>query len=190
MAEDAPAKGGSALSMLKGKFAGVPVYVWAGVLILIVAYVLHRKKATAPKDSSAAAASQANSNLGSASELANMFNIAGLMPYQGGSVYVNGVSGEKQSRPEKDYSTTTKQVDVTRGESVGQLVADMQKYVKGFSWADFWALNPDIVAKGGLVHQANGDWVFSAESTPVILTKPGQVANPYTFRSGGPITGG
>lgn len=75
------------VSTLKSKLGPLPVWAWAGLGTALLAIVLIRRKAKA--DSQSAAADQTNSNLGSASELANMFAIAGLMPYQGGDIYVN-----------------------------------------------------------------------------------------------------
>lgn len=71
---------------LKQKFYGVPVYVWALGGIMGLALYLKRKKSTNSSDQ--AAADQTNSNLGSAGQLSNQFWVAGLMPYQGGDVYV------------------------------------------------------------------------------------------------------
>lgn len=80
----------SVLDTLAEKRAGVPTWVWAvlgtGALAL---YLVHRKNTAAASGSTTAAAGQSNSDLGSAAELANFFQVAGLMPYQGGNVYVN-----------------------------------------------------------------------------------------------------
>lgn len=73
---------------LKSKAGPLPIWAWAGLGTVALALFLMRAK-TKKSDSTSAAADQANSNLGSASELANMFEVAGLMPYQGGDVYVN-----------------------------------------------------------------------------------------------------
>lgn len=75
------------LAQLKNKIGGVPVWVVALVGTGLLAVFLTRKKSQ--EKATESAANQTNSNLGSASELANLFNVAGLMPYQGGDTYVN-----------------------------------------------------------------------------------------------------
>ena len=80
------------MSTLKQKMGPMPVWVWALLGTAALALVLIRKKSTTNADTTGAAADQTNSNLSSASELANLFNVAGLMPYQGGDVYVNTTS--------------------------------------------------------------------------------------------------
>lgn len=79
-------------NFLMEKYGGLPVLAWAAVSTGgLAVYLIHKKNATANSGQAAtsAAAQQANSNLGSASQLANFFEVAGLMPYQGGDVYVN-----------------------------------------------------------------------------------------------------
>lgn len=73
---------------LKSKAGPLPVWVWALLGTLALSLFLIRKKSKGA-DTSKSAADQTNSNLGSAAELANMFEVAGLMPYQGGDVYIN-----------------------------------------------------------------------------------------------------
>lgn len=73
---------------LKSKIGPMPVWVWALLGTIALALFLIKKKKSS-SDTSQAAADQTNSDLGSAAELANMFNVAGLMPYQGGDVYIN-----------------------------------------------------------------------------------------------------
>jgi LysM repeat protein len=75
------------MGTLKGKLGPFPVWVWAGLGTILLAVFLMRKKSQSGNDK--AAADQSNADLGSAAELANMFTVAGLMPYQGGDVYVN-----------------------------------------------------------------------------------------------------
>lgn len=78
------------MTTLKAKFGPLPIWAWAGLgTVLLALFLMHRKAKASTSDTTSAAADQANSNLGSAAELANMFEIAGLMPYQGGDVYVN-----------------------------------------------------------------------------------------------------
>lgn len=77
---------------LTEKRGPLPTWVWAllGTGLLAV-YLIHRKKAAGANPATAAQQAQTNAatNLNSAAELANMFQVAGLMPYQGGNVYVN-----------------------------------------------------------------------------------------------------
>lgn len=83
------------MDALNQKYGPAPLWVWGlGTAVIGGAYLIHRKNkaASAQQSSTQAAADQTNTNLGSASELANMFEVAGLMPYQGGDTYVN-VSG-------------------------------------------------------------------------------------------------
>jgi LysM repeat protein len=77
---------GDFLGTLKSKAGPFPIWVWAAFFTALVAIVMLRRK---NKSTTEAAADQTNSDLGSAAELANMFTVAGLMPYQGGDVYVN-----------------------------------------------------------------------------------------------------
>lgn len=85
-------------STLKQKAGPLPIWAWAGLGTIALALYLMRKKSKAASDTTGAAANQTNSDLGSAAELANMFEVAGLMPYQGGNVYVNTtVSGPPPS---------------------------------------------------------------------------------------------
>lgn len=74
------------------KYGPLPLWMWgAGTAVLGAWYLIHRKNKTAQQNaqSTQAAADQTNTNLGSASQLANLFEVAGLMPYQGGDTYVN-----------------------------------------------------------------------------------------------------
>ena len=73
---------------LKEKHFGVPTWAIAAVGVIALALYLKHRKANAPADNTKAAADQTNSNLGSASQLANEFWQAGIMPFMGGDVYV------------------------------------------------------------------------------------------------------
>jgi hypothetical protein len=84
---------------LKQKMGPLPVWVWAALGTVALALYLMQKKSKSNSDQTNAAADQANSDLGSASELANMFEVAGLMPYQGGNVYVNTTTGSPTHTP-------------------------------------------------------------------------------------------
>jgi LysM repeat protein len=72
---------------LKSKLGPLPVWAWTLLGSIALALFLIRQKSKG--GSTKAAADQTNSDLGSAAELANMFEVAGLMPYQGGDVYIN-----------------------------------------------------------------------------------------------------
>lgn len=72
---------------LKSKLGPLPVWTWTLLGTIALALFLIRQKSKGGSDK--AAADQTNSDLGSAAELANMFTVAGLMPYQGGDVYIN-----------------------------------------------------------------------------------------------------
>lgn len=73
---------------LKSKVGPLPVWAWTLLGTIALALVLIRQKSKSSGNDEAAA-DQTNSDLGSAAELANMFTVAGLMPYQGGDVYIN-----------------------------------------------------------------------------------------------------
>ena len=79
-------------STLKEKYAGIPIWVWAllgtGALSL---YMIRRQKKT--KTSTQVAANQTSTNLGSASQLSNLFQEAWPMSYMGGDVYINNAVG-------------------------------------------------------------------------------------------------
>lgn len=78
---------------LKQKAGPLPIWAWAGLgTVALAVYLIRKKSKTAQQTADQTAADQTNSNLGSAAELANQFEVAGLMPYQGGSVYVNTTS--------------------------------------------------------------------------------------------------
>lgn len=79
---------GDVWGTLKSKLGPLPVWGWTLLGTIALALFLIRQK-NKSGDTSQAAADQTNSNLGSAAELANMFEVAGLMPYQGGDVYIN-----------------------------------------------------------------------------------------------------
>jgi LysM repeat protein len=85
---------------LKSKAGPLPVWAWTLLGSIALALYLMRKKSQSGTDK--AAADQTNSDLGSAAELANMFEVAGLMPYQGGDVYINTTTSQNPpSSPSK-----------------------------------------------------------------------------------------
>lgn len=88
---------------LKSKLGPLPVWVWTLLGTIALALVLINRK-NKESDTSKAAADQTNSDLGSAAELANMFTVAGLMPYQGGDVYINTTT-EQNPPPSKPKPT-------------------------------------------------------------------------------------
>jgi len=146
-------------STLKQKAGPLPIWAWAGLgTIALALFLMRRKSKAASTDTTSAAADQANSNLGSAAELANMFEVAGLMPYQGGDVYVNTTTttapppGGGTTTPPPDQTTpppsgggttttTTppKPAATYRVKSGDTLTAIAKKY--GVSEANLWAYN-------------------------------------------------
>lgn len=92
------------MTTLKSKAGPLPVWAWTLLGSIALALVLIRKK-NKSGDTSKAAADQTNSDLGSAAELANMFEVAGLMPYQGGDVYINTTT--TQNPPPSPGTPTT-----------------------------------------------------------------------------------
>jgi hypothetical protein len=80
------------MDSLNEKYGPLPLWSWGLVTALGAgAYLIHKKNtaSSANAQSTQAAADQTNTDLGSASELANMFEVAGEMPYQGGDTYIN-----------------------------------------------------------------------------------------------------
>lgn len=73
---------------LKTKAGPLPVWAWTLFGTILLALVLIRQK-NKNAGQTKAAADQTNTDLGTAAQLANMFEVAGLMPYQGGDVYIN-----------------------------------------------------------------------------------------------------
>ena len=158
------------METLKAKYAGVPVWVWALLGVAGLALILQRrKKAATQKTATTAAGAQTSTDLNTASALANMFTTAGLMPYSGGNTYVNTTA----SAPVAPEETVT--VNVGKGQTVAELVKELRANgYPGFTWADFWALNPDIVNQYKLNWTGPGkDWQFTSWSTPVTVYRPG-----------------
>lgn len=82
----------AAMDELNKKYGPAPLWVWGLVTAVVGSWYLIRRKnksASQSAQTTQAAADQTNTNLGSASQLANLFEVAGLMPYQGGDTYVN-----------------------------------------------------------------------------------------------------
>lgn len=71
---------------LKAKWHGVPVYIIALAGVMGLALYLKRRNSTS--SSATTAANQTNTNLGTAGQMSNQFWLAGMMPFQGGNVYV------------------------------------------------------------------------------------------------------
>lgn len=153
-------------STLKSKAGPLPIWAWAGLFTVALALVLMRRKAKSA-DTSGAAADQTNSDLGSAAQLANMFEVAGLMPYQGGDVYVNttqtnnppatptkpttlpapvdtkpptGSTGTTPPKSNKPIAT----VKVKHGDTLSSIA---KKY--GTTWQALYKYNTTTAAKGG-----------------------------------------
>jgi LysM repeat protein len=136
-------------STLKGKLGPLPVWAWAGLgTIALALYLMRRKsKSDSNSDSTSAAADQTNSDLSSASELANMFEVAGLMPYQGGDVYVNttntppkSLSGIPASTQPATINKTPAKPTATVKAKQGETFYDIAKKY-GVTKNNLWAYN-------------------------------------------------
>jgi hypothetical protein len=152
--------------MLTKKYGGVPVWVIVLVLAIGGGYLWYRHKQSSGSNTSAAA-SQTNSDLGSASQLANAFTTAGVMPYQGGDTYINSVGNGSIGGPPEPQT-----IAVSKGQDAGALINQIRaKMDPNFSWADFWALNPGIAK---MMHQnpKTKVWTFN-NSGIVTISKPG-----------------
>ena len=117
----------SVMDSMNQKVGPAPLWMWGlGTAILGTWYIIHRKNqaASANSQSTQAAADQTNTNLGSASQLANLFEVAGLMPYQGGDTYVNvgGPAGVHGGNPPQKVT-------------VGSQTAFETKVQQGDTWA-------------------------------------------------------
>lgn len=80
------------MDTINQKYGPLPLWAWGLVTSLIAFwYMVHKQNAAnaANQSSTQSAADQTNTDLGSASEMANLFEVAGLMPYQGGDTYIN-----------------------------------------------------------------------------------------------------
>lgn len=171
------------LGTLKGKLGPLPVYVWAGLGTIALALYLMRKKSKANQTS--AAADQTNSQLGSAAQLANMFTVAGLMPYQGGNVYINTTDESPDHhpgnpppppkpapKPQATYKITAADVKNNKGNSLGILNGIAKKY--GVNPAVLWAYNlapgvrsPQTAAHLKAERAKGGSWLTAGESIVV-----------------------
>jgi LysM repeat protein len=103
------------MSAINQKYGPLPLWSWGLIASLIAFwYMVHKQnEASASNQSSTqAAADQTNTDLGSASELANLFEVAGEMPYQGGDTYINitqpaGTTGTTSTGTTGTSGTTT-----------------------------------------------------------------------------------
>jgi LysM repeat protein len=150
------------MDTLKGKLGPLPTWVWALLFTAgLAVFLIHRKSKAAASDTSTAASGQTNSDLGSASELANMFEVAGLMPYQGGDVYVNttvsnpppggpgtpskpilnGGSPPVAHQPKPPATNVNKPASIYTVKPGDNLTAIAKKY--GISEATLWKFNTD-----------------------------------------------
>lgn len=139
----------SFMDTLTEKHAGMPTWAWAALLTLGFGLFLRHKKATANPSTAATTAAAANTStdLGSASEVANLFNTAGLMPYQGGATYVNTtqtIPNPPAPVAGKPITATPTSISIGAGNTLQQAITAGQKANPAFSWASVWSLNPNI----------------------------------------------
>jgi hypothetical protein len=151
------------MSTLKTKVAGIPVWIIALIGVAGLAWYMQKHKAAST--SSTTSTSQSGTDLTSASQLANMFTTAGLMPFQGGNTYVN--TAQNNSQPtvvNAGYHQTL------------QSVVDWAKAngYPNFTWADLWALNPGLINGSTILNGPSG-WYLTQRSTPITLSTPGTV---------------
>lgn len=172
-------------STFKQKAGPLPVWAWAGLGTIALALYLMRKKSQTA-NSTTAAANQTSTNLGSAAELANMFEVAGLMPYQGGNVYINETNGAPPTqgpkpppppkgpppKPQGIYNITAADVKNNKGSSIGILNGIAKKY--GVNPATLWAYNvapgvrnPQTAAHLKAERAKGGNWLTAGESIVV-----------------------
>jgi hypothetical protein len=92
---DDESTGGSGLgATLSRKLGPMPVWMWFGIGVAVLAWYLIRKKSSSTSTSSTTSATS-GTDLTSAQAVANQFATAGLMPYQGGDVYINNTTGNE-----------------------------------------------------------------------------------------------
>ena len=95
MPDDVESSGSGIGSMLTRKLGPFPAWVWVGGGTALLAWYLIRKKNAAK---STATDTTSATDLTSAQAVANQFATAGLMPYQGGDVYINNTTGNMPPR--------------------------------------------------------------------------------------------
>lgn len=131
-----PEAGSSLMDTFKQKVGPLPLGVWIAALAVIGGFLWYRHKQAA--SATQAAADQTNSNLGSASQLANSFGVAGTMPYSGGDTYINSVGTGNIGGPPAPQTT-----NIAYGMDLYDIIKQIRvKYNPSFSFADFWQLNP------------------------------------------------
>lgn len=158
------------------KVAGLPLGVWIGIIAVIGGYLWYRHNQNAA--STAAAANQTNTDLGSAANAQNQFTTAGMMPYSGGDTYINSVGTGNIGGP-----AVPQTVAVTAGQDAGALINSIRaKLNPNFSWADFWALNPHI-ASSMKQDPKTKTWTFTKAGT-VTISQPGFTDVPAATTTG------
>jgi hypothetical protein len=159
---------------LKTKFGPLPVWAWTLLGTIALALWLIRQKSK-NASTTQAAADQTNSDLGSAAELANMFEVAGLMPYQGGDVYVN--TTQTTSPPPKVTLPSPTKNKVPVGKDIE--TARFYKVTKDTDW--------NTLAKQLGVFGGNGQALYQYNLIPnkhTAATRKGFMRTPKTVSKG------
>jgi hypothetical protein len=90
--DESPSTGGGLGATLSRKIGPMPMWAWVGIGVAVLAWYLIKKKSS----TSSTTASTSSTDLTSAQAAANEFATAGLMPYQGGDVYINNTTGSTE----------------------------------------------------------------------------------------------
>lgn len=162
------------LDELNKKYGPIPLWGWGVGAALIGGYVIVKRRNaanTAQSQSTQAAADQTNTDLGTASSLANMFEVAGLMPYQGGDTYVN---------------VTTPAVSGSNGGSVGTGTGGPTMVGTGTVSG-----GPGVLRQGGSPPKGGVAAPVSVPTVPKTTTgsTPAQPVKSYTVKSGDTLIG-
>jgi len=173
VAEEPENSGSFLMATFKQKVGPLPLGAWILILAVVGGYIWYRHKQNA---STAAAANQTNSDLGTAGSMP--LNTAGTMPYSGGDTYINSVGSGNIAGP-----ATAKTVNVSAGTDGETFVNSIRAKINpNFTWADLWALNPNIAASMKLDPKKK-TWTFTKPVTvtiasPTTVDVPGGIVAP------------